>query len=90
MHNAAELDLYDLPIGEQSFANDPDAHMMLALGKHPWLAKSAFGFVITEYNAIDEILRTDANLKTPGAHIIEIMGGEGTNWARFSRFVFGK
>ena len=83
MPRVAELDLYDLPIGEQSFANDPDPHMIAAREKHPWLAKSPFGIVVTEYGACSEILLMDDKLKTPAAHIVEIMGGEGTNWARF-------
>lgn len=83
MPRVAELDLYDLPIGEQSFANDPDPYMIAAREKHPWLAKSPFGIVVTEYGACSEILLMDDKLKTPAVHIVEIMGGEGTNWARF-------
>ena len=83
MPRVADLDLYDLPIGAQSFANDPDPYMIAAREKHPWLAKSPFGIVITEYSACVEILLMDDKLETPAAHIVEIMGGEGTNWARF-------
>jgi cytochrome P450 len=83
MQSVAELDLYDLPIGEQRFADDPDPHMIAARKKHPWLARSPFGIVITEYNACGEILLMDDQLKTPAEHVVEIMGGEGTNWARF-------
>ena len=81
--SVTELDLYELPIGEQCFADDPDPHMLAARARHPWLAKSDFGIVVTEYNACIEILMRDAQLETPAAHIVEIMGGEGTNWARF-------
>ena len=83
MSMIADLDLYDLPIGEQSFANDPNPHMIAARQRHPWLAKTDFGFIITDYEACDDIMRMDARLKTPAAHIVQIMGGEGTNWARF-------
>jgi cytochrome P450 len=83
MPRVAELDLYDLPIGAQSFANDPDPYMIAAREKHPWLAKSPYGIVITEYSACGEILLMDDKLETPAAHIVEIMGGAGTNWARF-------
>jgi cytochrome P450 len=79
----ADLDLYELPIGEQVFADDPNPYMIAAREKHPWLAKSSFGIVITEYNACSEILLMDDELKTPAEHIVEIMGGEGTHWARF-------
>jgi cytochrome P450 len=85
MVELSELDLYHLPIGEQRFADDPNPHMLAARAKHTWLANSDFGTVITEYTALDEILRMDDKLKTPCEHVIEIMGGEGTNWARFER-----
>ena len=83
MSTVLGLDLYDLPIGEQLFANDPNPHMIAARQRHPWLAKSDFGIVITEYHACDDIMRMDEKLKTPAEHIVQIMGGEGTNWARF-------
>src|SRR5579859_278280 len=83
MPNVTELDLLDLPIGEQLFADDPNPHMIAAREKHPWLARSAFGIVVTDYDACCDILLMDDRLKTPAAHIVEIMGGEGTNWARF-------
>lgn len=79
----SELELYELPIGEQRFANDPNPHMIAARERHPWLANSPFGIVITEYGACAEILLMDDRLKTPAEHVVEIMGGEGTNWARF-------
>jgi len=83
MTNVHNLDLYDLLIGEQLFANDPDPHMLAAREQHPWLANSEFGIVVTERLALDELMRMDEVLKTPAAHVVEIMGGEGTNWARF-------
>jgi cytochrome P450 len=81
--SVTELDLYVLPIGEQYFADDPNPHMFAARARHPWLAKSDFGIVVTEYAACNEILMMDQKLKPPAEHIVEIMGGEGTNWARF-------
>ena len=83
MEQITDLDLYDLPIGEQFFADDPTPHFLAAREQHPWLAKSAFGYVLTDRTAVDQVLRKDENLKTPADHIIEIMGGQGTNWARF-------
>lgn len=78
-----ELELYDLPIGEQSFADNPDPYMLAALEQYPWLAKSDYGIVITERQAVEDLLRRDDRLKTPAGHIVDIMGGAGTNWARF-------
>lgn len=78
-----EFDLYSLPIGEQSFADDPNPYMLAALEHHPWLANSDYGIVIIERQAVDDLLRMDDRLKTPAGHVVEIMGGEGTNWERF-------
>ena len=83
MQNVADLDLYHLPIDTQDFANGPDRYMREAREKHEWLAQSQFGVVVTEFEAIDEIMRMDDKLKTPADHVVEIMGGQGTNWARF-------
>jgi cytochrome P450 len=83
MASVAELDLYDLRIGEQLFADDPNPHMLAAREKHPWLARSEFGVVVTDFDACNEILQMDDRLKTPAEHVVKIMGGEGTNWARF-------
>ncbi len=83
MQTVDELTLYSLPIGEQDFANDPNPYMLAARETHPWLANSPYGIVITDSEAVDDILRMDDLLKTPANHIVEIMGGEGTNWARF-------
>jgi len=81
--NVNDLDLYELSIGTQEFANEPNPGMIAAREQHPWLAKTEFGIMITERDALDELLRRDDVLKTPADHIVEIMGGEGTNWARF-------
>jgi len=83
MPDVSKLDLYELSLDEQYFADDPDPHMLAALARHPWLARSSFGIVVTERDAVDELLRMDDRLKTPADHIVRIMGGEGTNWARF-------
>ncbi len=83
MNSVVDIDLYEVPIDEQIFADNPDPYLISARASHEWLAKSKFGIVVTEFTAIDEILRMDDKLKTPAAHVVQIMGGEGTNWARF-------
>jgi cytochrome P450 len=85
MTSVLDLKLHSVPIAEQCFGDDPDPHMLAAREVHPWLAASDFGFVITDYDALDAILRKDDNLKTPANHVIELMGAEGSNWARFQR-----
>jgi cytochrome P450 len=83
MDSVADLQLYDLPIGEQGFADDPDPYMSAARRQHPWLARSSFGYVLTRYQAINDIMSMDGKLSTPADHIVQIMGGEGTAWGRF-------
>jgi cytochrome P450 len=85
MVTASDLELYNLPIGEQRFADGPDAFMLAARETHPWLATSEFGLVITDYDAVTKVKLMDDVLKPPAAHVIEIMGAEGTDWARFER-----
>jgi cytochrome P450 len=83
MASLSSLALENLPIGEQAFADDPDGLVLAARKLHPWLALSDFGVIITDYDACNDILAMDAKLETPAEHIVAIMGGEGTNWARF-------
>lgn len=83
MTRVDQLNLCHLPIGEQRFADGPDTYMHTALQQHPWLARCDMGIVITERGAVDQIMRMDKVLKTPATHVVEIMGGEGSNWARF-------
>jgi cytochrome P450 len=83
MPNVAELELYDLPISEQFFADDPNPHMVAARKVHPWLARAPFAYVITDYDAIEDMLRMDETLQPAPGQVVEIMGGKGTNWARF-------
>lgn len=83
MTRVNDLNLSHLPIGEQRFADGPDPYMQAALQQHSWLARCDMGIVITEREAVDQIMRMDKVLKTPATHVVEIMGGEGSNWARF-------
>jgi cytochrome P450 len=83
MSGIRDLGLYEIPIGEQGFADDPNPHMIAARERHPWLATSAFGLVVIDYDAVNDILAMDDKLGAPADHIVEIMGGAGTNWGRF-------
>src|SRR5207249_9774791 len=51
-----ELELAHLPIESPELALDPMPYFEAARGKHPWLAKSNVGFIVTEYTAMKEIL----------------------------------
>ncbi|MCJ2180293.1 cytochrome P450 [Novosphingobium album (ex Hu et al. 2023)] len=80
-----QLDLFHLPVETPEFAADPDPWLEQARARHPWLAQSVIGPVLTSYRAIDEIMRMDDALKMPGAEIVSIMGAEGTGWGDFAQ-----
>lgn len=83
MQSIIELDLEHLPIETPAFGKAPLPFLAQARERHPWLAKSNLGFVITGYRAIDDILRLDDKLTMPGEEIVEIMGAHGTGWGEF-------
>jgi cytochrome P450 len=83
MASANELQLPHVPIETPEFAVDPMPHMDAARRQHPWLARSNLGFLITEYQAMRDVLARDDKLRMPGAEIVDIMGAHGTEWGRF-------
>lgn len=84
MPSINELELEHLPIATAEFGNDPLPYFQTARARHPWLAASDIGFVVTGYREIDAILRLDDKLKMPGEEIVEIMGAQGTGWGDFA------
>ena len=80
----SELDLLRLPIADADFGADPLPWFNRARAKHPWLAASDIGFVVTGYRAIDAIMRLDDKLTMPGEEIVDIMGARGTGWGDFA------
>lgn len=84
MPTVAELDLPHLPLDAPGFGDDPAPHFAAARLGHEWLASSVLGPVITEYGAIDEILRKDDSLKMPGGEIVDFMDARGTGWGDFA------
>jgi cytochrome P450 len=84
MQSATELDLPQLPIEEAAFANDPTPFVEAARRRHPWLARCSVGFIVTEYDAMREILYQDDKLRMPSEQIVELMGAKGTGWGRFT------
>lgn len=79
-----DLDLHHLPLESRELAADPTPFFAAAHCKHPWLATSTLGFVVTEYWAIDHLMRLDDTLKLPGEGIVDIMGARGTGWGAFA------
>lgn len=84
MPSIDELDLGHLPVEDAHFAIDPMPYFAAVAPLHPWLAKSSAGYVVTDFAAMDDILRLDDKLRMSSAEIIDIMGAQGTGWGRFT------
>jgi cytochrome P450 len=79
-----EMTLPNLPLDAPDFGADPMPHFAAARRHHEWLASSNLGPVITEYTAIDEIMRMDRKLRMSGGDIVDLMGARGTGWGDFA------
>lgn len=79
----SELDLPYLAVDEPGFSDDPVSHFGAARRQHPWLAKASFGYVITEYQAMRDLMANDAKMKMGFVDIVELMGATGTPWGDF-------
>jgi cytochrome P450 len=84
MSSIHELELSYLPIEEPAFAVDPMPYFEAARQQHPWLARCSVGFLVTEFKAMDEILRQDTKLRMSSPEIVDLMGARGTGWGRFT------
>lgn len=80
-----DLDLFHLPVETAAFSDEPTPWLEAARARHPWLATSTIGPVLTSYRAIDEIMRMDDALAMPGSEIVGIMGAQGTGWGDFAQ-----
>lgn len=78
-----ELDLPYLAVDEPGFSDDPVAHFAAARKQHPWLAKTSFGYAITEHQAMKELMAQDAKMQMGFVDIVDIMGATGTPWGNF-------
>jgi cytochrome P450 len=83
MRPITELPLPYLAIGDPEFAKDPISRMNAARGQHPWLAKTDYGYVVTEYAAIRDLLGMDAQMRPPHEIIIDALNAKGSRWERF-------
>jgi cytochrome P450 len=83
MQRVTELDLPYLAIQDPSFAVDPMPQFEAARRRHPWLAKSDFGYVVHEYQAIRELTWMDDKFNPSLDAVIEIMGAAHTPWGKF-------
>lgn len=85
MQTLAELDLPHLEMEDPAFARDPFSRFNEARAKHPWLATSKLGLVITQYQAMRDLLGQDDKLRPPYEDIVGVLGMEGTPWGRFTQ-----
>ena len=83
MRPVTELSLPHLAIGSPEFARDPVSQFDTARAQHPWLAKTDYGYVITEYAAIKDLLGMDAQMRPPHEVFIDAMNARGSRWERF-------
>jgi cytochrome P450 len=83
MQVADELLLPKLAMEEPEFAEDPASRFAAARAQHPWLARNAFGYVVTEYAAIKDLLGMDDKLRVAHEGVIDLMNARGSKWGEF-------
>lgn len=84
MQTLSELDLPHLSMEAPAFAADPFPYFAAARQKHPWLATSGFGHIVTEYSAMRELFSQDDKLRPSLDGIVEQLGVKGTPWGRWA------
>ena len=82
---AADLELFELPIEDRAFANDPDPFLDQARRQHPWLARFSHGFVLHGYQAMRDLMPQDDKLHIAVDAVVEIMGASQSPWGSFMR-----
>jgi cytochrome P450 len=84
MQTLTDLDLPYLEMDKPEFGENPLPHFAEARKKHPWLATSVYGTVITEYAAMRDLFGRDDQLRPPYKDVVAMLGQEGTTWGRFT------
>jgi cytochrome P450 len=79
----SELNLPHLAMGEEAFAADPYHHFDEARARHPWLAASNYGYVVTHYPVIRELFVQENKLLGNYVGLVEAMGAMNTPWGDF-------
>lgn len=83
MREISELELPYLAMEQPWFAEDPGPQFAQAREKHPWLANSSLGYVVTNYQAVRDLMAMKDAMRTPFDQTVELMGAQGTAWGRF-------
>jgi cytochrome P450 len=86
MAEIAELDLPHLAMEQDWFAADPAPQFAAARARHPWLATSIYGYVVTSFPAMRELVAMEAKvLRTAYDEMVESMGALDTPWGTFQQ-----
>jgi cytochrome P450 len=83
MQRVTEMSLPHLAIEDMNFAADPAPQFKKAREQHPWIAKAVYGYVLTEYGAMRDILSMDDRLRPPHEGIMDLMQARGSRWEKF-------
>ena len=89
MQSVTTLSLPELAMETPEFADDPFSRFAAARRQHPWLAKSTFGYVITEYAAIRDLLGMDDVLRVAHEGVVALMKAEGSKCGYRTCKVYG-
>ncbi len=84
MDKLQEMDLPYVPMEQENFSAEALAQFASAREQHPWIARCAFGYVVHEHGAIEDLLRMDEQMCPSFDNIIEAMGAQDTPWGRFT------
>lgn len=86
MQKLTELDLPYLKLEDPALCRNPYPYFAGAREQHPWLAKSVYGVVVHEFDAIQELLsQMDDKLRPSFDGYIEYFDAHGTPWGRFTK-----
>ena len=83
MQTVDDLELPHLPMDEASFAEDPLPLFAAARAAHPWLATCPYGLVVTQYDAMRDLLQMDRTMQGAYRSVVDIMEARDTSWGRF-------
>jgi len=83
MQTITDLTLPYLPMDEASFAANPFPHFEKARAEHPWLATCPYGPVVTQLDAMRDLLYLDRSMHGAYESVVDLMNARDTTWGRF-------
>lgn len=85
MQSIDELLLAEIPVHDPDFMADPLPHFRAAKQQHSWLAKSDVGYLVHEYEAMNELYFMAEELHFPADTIVTYMGAQNSPWGVFTQ-----